>query len=153
MRSVSVVLPASMWAAIPMLRVRSSGNLRSGEFGFFPPAADFFSIVAVAINLPAEVSERAVGLRHFVSVFALFDCVSLAVSRVPDFVGERIRHGHSAAIIGIGNNPAHGQRDLPGGWHFHRDLISGAADATRLDLEPRPNVLQRLVKNFEWINR
>ena len=34
MRSVSVVLPASMCAAMPMLRVRSIGNARSGEFGF-----------------------------------------------------------------------------------------------------------------------
>ena len=34
MRSVSVVLPASMCAAMPMFRVRSSGNLRFGEFGF-----------------------------------------------------------------------------------------------------------------------
>jgi hypothetical protein len=43
-----VVLPASICAAIPMFRVRSSGKLRSGEFGFF--AAVFFcSIVAVAI--------------------------------------------------------------------------------------------------------
>ena len=31
--SISVVLPASMCAAIPMLRVFSSGYARSGEFG------------------------------------------------------------------------------------------------------------------------
>jgi hypothetical protein len=43
-----VVLPASICAAIPMFRVRSSGNLRSGEFGFFA-GAFFCSIVAVAI--------------------------------------------------------------------------------------------------------
>jgi hypothetical protein len=35
---VSVVLPASMCAAIPMFRVFSSGNLRFGEFGFVDAA-------------------------------------------------------------------------------------------------------------------
>ena len=32
MRSVRVVLPASICAAMPMLRVRSSGKARFGEF-------------------------------------------------------------------------------------------------------------------------
>src|SRR5437763_613834 len=51
-----------MCAAIPILRVRSSGNLRSGEFGF--AETGFFSIVAVAIKLPAEMRECPV--RHSV---------------------------------------------------------------------------------------
>src|SRR5260370_20472489 len=39
MRSVVVVLPASMCAAMPMLRVRSIGYARLGEFGDFGEAA------------------------------------------------------------------------------------------------------------------
>src|SRR5688572_17599623 len=41
MRSVVVVLPASMWAAMPILRVRSCGYCRWGELTDF-----FFSITA-----------------------------------------------------------------------------------------------------------
>ena len=77
MRSVSVVLPASMCAAIPMFRVLSSGNLRFGEFGFVVAG---FSRVAVAMtgnSLPAEMGKGAVRLRHLVSVVALLDRVAL----------------------------------------------------------------------------
>src|SRR5205814_6636152 len=65
-----------MCAAIPMFRVRSSGNLRSGEFGLFA-ATVFFSRVAVAIKLPAEMRKGPVGLRHFVRVLAFLDRVAL----------------------------------------------------------------------------
>src|ERR1035438_4551687 len=82
MRSVVVVLPASMCAAMPMLRVRSSVYSRLGELG------DFFSSVTALIflfvdrlsveelkrlyrlnpsttryiTLPAEMCKRLVGL-------------------------------------------------------------------------------------------
>src|SRR5438132_1414879 len=47
-----------MCAAMPMFRVRSSGNLRFGEFG--PAAGDFFFSSVAGINLPAEMRKRAV---------------------------------------------------------------------------------------------
>src|SRR6266481_3948926 len=112
MRSVSVVLPASMWAAMPMFRVRSSGNFRSGEFGFFTPAGDCFSRVAVAITLPAEMSEGAVRLCHLVSIVALLDRVALAGRSVFQFGGERIGHRHAAAAVGVLDDPAHGEGNL-----------------------------------------
>src|SRR5437660_5969199 len=114
-----------MCAAIPMFRVRSSGNFRSAEFGFFVPAG-FFSIVAVAIKLPAEVSERAVSLSHLMSVFAFLDGVALAVRRVANLIGKRLRHRGATTIVGILNDPPHRQRDLPCWWHFHRDLVGSA---------------------------
>src|SRR4051794_30479193 len=110
MRSVSVVLPASMCAAMPMLRVRSSGNLRSGEFGFFAPAGDCFSAVAVAIILPAEMSKGAVCLRHLVRILALLDRVTLTIGGVANFMSERIRHRHTASVVGVLHDPTHGQR-------------------------------------------
>src|SRR5437763_3029337 len=99
MRSVNVVLPASMCAAIPMFRVRSSGNFRSGEFGF--AAAGLRSIAAVAIKLPAEMRKRAVGLRHFVSVFAFLNCVALSGGGVFNLVCQCLRHRWAAAIVGV----------------------------------------------------
>src|SRR5436309_7082513 len=105
-----VVLPASMCAAMPMFLVRSSGNLRAGEFGFV--AAAFFSIVAVVIKLPAEMREGAVCLRHLMRVFALLNCVALAGSSILDFLGQGISHRLAPTIIGVGNDPTHRERDL-----------------------------------------
>src|SRR6266480_8007167 len=127
MRSVNVVLPASMCAAMPMLRVRSSGNLRSGELGF--AEAGFFSIVAVAIKLPAEMRKGAVRLRHFMRVFAFLDRVALTGRGVLDFLRERIGHRLAATIIGVLHDPTHGERDLPRWRNFHRHLIGRAPDA------------------------
>src|SRR6478735_3680977 len=104
MRSVSVVLPASMCAAIPMLRVRSSGNLRSGEFGF--AGAFFCSIVAVAIKLPAEMRKSAICLRHLMRVLAFLDRVALTGSGVFDFLRERIGHALAAATVRVLHDPA-----------------------------------------------
>ena len=77
MRSVSVVLPASMCAAMPMLRVRSSGYLRSGEFGFFV-AGGFFESRGSHNLYQRKWAKGAVGLRHFMSVVAFLDRVALA---------------------------------------------------------------------------
>src|ERR1051326_6864441 len=100
-----VVFPASMCAAMPMLRVRSSGNLQSGEFGF--AGAFFNSIVAVAIKLPTEVRECPVCLRHLMSVFAFLDCVALTGRGVFDFLRKRIRHGLTTPGIRVLHDPAH----------------------------------------------
>src|ERR1700712_3484597 len=98
MRSVSVVLPASMCAAIPMFRVFSSGNFRFGELGFVDAA---FSRVAVAMNrnlLPTEMCKGAVRLRHLVSVVPLLDCVALPSRGVFQFRRKRIGHRHAATV-------------------------------------------------------
>src|SRR5947208_8846120 len=118
-----------MWAAMPMLRVRSSGNLRSGEFGFIE--AGFFSRVAVAIKLPAEMRKSPVGLRHFVRVLAFLDRVALTGGGVFDFLRQRVGHRHAFAPVSVLHDPTRGERDLPRRRNFHRHLISRAADATR----------------------
>jgi len=51
MRSVVVVLPASMWAAMPMLRVHSSGNGRDGEF--------FGEVLALSVTTVMEGASTA----------------------------------------------------------------------------------------------
>src|SRR6267143_2241296 len=94
-----------MWAAMPMLRVRSSANLRSGEFGFVE--AGFFSIVAVTIKLPAEMRESPVGLRHFVRVLAFFDRVALTGRGVLDFLRQRLRHPLPPPTARLLHHPPH----------------------------------------------
>src|SRR5947209_8828740 len=102
-----VVLPASIWAAMPMFRVLSSGKLRSGEFGPFA-AAGFFSAVAVAITLPAEMSEGAVRLRHLMRVFAFFDRVALPGGGVFDLGGQGLGHRHAFAGVGVHHDTTRG---------------------------------------------
>src|SRR4029077_19339433 len=153
MRSVSVVLPASMCAAIPMFRVLSSGNLRFGEFGFVITG---FSRIAEAMtgnSLPTEVGERAVGLRHLVGVVALLDRVALTSSGVPQLVRQSVGPRHAAPVVGIGYDPAHRERNLTGSRYLHRNLVCGAADAARFHLETRAHILQRLIHHFERIDR
>src|SRR5438874_11449844 len=71
---------------------------------------------------PAEMGEGAVRLRHLVSVVPFLDRVTLAGSGIPQFVRQRLGHRHAATVVGIGNDPAHRERDLAGGGYRHRDL-------------------------------
>src|SRR4051812_25100433 len=81
MRSVAVVLPASMWAMMPMLRV-------------------FAREVCRAISqLPAVVRERAVRFRHPVYVFALLDGAAPEVRGVHEFVRQLLLHRLAVAAL------------------------------------------------------
>src|SRR5215831_6144208 len=94
MRSVDVVLPASICAMIPMLRVSSSLNARPivGCPAFFSPLVATASLtespipcfdrssreraapaLLPAFRLPPVVRERLVRFRHAVHVFFLLD--------------------------------------------------------------------------------
>src|SRR5437667_12448369 len=97
MRSVVVVLPASICAAIPMLRVRSIVYFRVGEF------TDLFSTTAciypenknapmflvrganIKISLPAKMRKGLIGLRHLMHLITLSDGVALALERIHNF--------------------------------------------------------------------
>src|SRR5678815_2737208 len=102
MRSVVVVLPASICAAMPMFRVHSSGNGRSlaftGEiFALSVTTVIFGAATADMSNgpwagLPAEVSEGAIRLRHLVSVFLLLNDRARVVVRVDDLGRQGILH-------------------------------------------------------------
>src|SRR5438445_3627937 len=103
MRSVVVVLPASMWAMIPMFRVRASGYSRTTRPLSTPPpcfaltcaagSATFNFLAGVAISEPSQttpgayarlgilrrspsvVREGLVGLGHLVHALAALDRV------------------------------------------------------------------------------
>src|SRR5947207_14939121 len=100
MRSVVVVLPASICAAIPILRVQFIGYCRLGAF------TDFFcSITACILNpenenapscfglrcasnyycLPAEMGKGLIGLGHLMHIISLPNRVTLPPERFHDF--------------------------------------------------------------------
>src|SRR5476649_1512464 len=115
MRSVVVVLPASMCAAMPMLRVHSSGNGRS-----FALTGEIFALSVTTVMtgaaeadmgkgldwLPAEVGEGAIRLGHLVRVFLLLHNRARVVVGVDDFGGERIAHRDAIATMRGVNDPA-----------------------------------------------
>src|SRR6185437_7652796 len=121
MRSVVVVLPASMWAMMPMFRVRARGVLRGMRVDRGP--------------LPAIVGEGLVGVGHAVDVFALLDGAAAVVGGVEDFVGQLLDHALLAAGAGVEDEPADGEGDAAGGVDLDGHLVVGAADAAGLDLD------------------
>src|SRR6202165_961736 len=134
MRSVVVVLPASMWAMIPMFRVFSRGNARAAT--------------ATAISVP-EVREGLVRLGHLVGVFFPLDRRPDAVGRVHELAGELLRHALAAPAPGVADDPAPRERLPPVVADLHRDLVGGAADPLRLHLEDGGHVADRLVEDVK----
>src|SRR5471032_3534203 len=115
MRSVVVVLPASMCAAMPMFRVHSSGNGRSleltGEILALSVTTTIFTGAATADMrngpdwLPAEVGEGAIRLGHLVRVFLLLHDAARVVVGIDDLGREGLLHRRALATRGRVNDP------------------------------------------------
>src|SRR5579859_3895147 len=116
MRSVVVVLPASMCAMIPMLR--SLASALSAAATVIPTSSS-----RLWRSLPTVVSEGLVGLGHLVRVLAPLHRGSEAVARVEQLVHEALGHGLLAARLGVGDQPAQAQRGLPRGAYLDRHLV------------------------------
>src|SRR5574339_751813 len=106
MRSVVVVLPASMCAEMPMLRYRSMGVLRA----------------TMLTRVPSEpvVGECLVGVRHAMDFLALLHGAAAPFGRLLQLAGEAHRHRLLAALLRRLANPAHGERHAPNRAHFDR---------------------------------
>src|ERR1035438_3232484 len=150
MRSVVVVLPASMCAAIPMLRVPSSGKGRFGEF-----CAEVFALsvttvmegaatadMGISPALPAQMGKGAVGLSHLVGVFLLLHHRARVVVGVDDLGSEGVAHGDALPRARGVDDPAYREAFLALKGDLDRDLVGGPADAAALDLEPGAGVLE-----------
>src|SRR5207237_8928018 len=83
-------------------------------------------------SLPAVMSEGLVGLRHLVRVLALLHRVAAVVRRVDQLRGQLLVHGLLAALLGVVDDPAHGQGDPAVLPHFHGHLVGGAAPPAAL---------------------
>src|SRR5438477_4228515 len=93
MRSVVVVLPASMWAQIPILRMRSCGYCRA----------------MIVFKLPAVVCERFVRVGHSVGIFPFLYRSAFTAARRQYFVGESFKKGFSRFVACELDNPTHRQ--------------------------------------------
>src|SRR3954451_4207434 len=123
-----------MWAMIPMLRTRSSAVVTS--------------IVAIS-GLPAVVRESLVGLRHPVDVVLFLVRPALLRHRVEDLAGELLVHALLAAVTGELDEPAHSKRAGTTLRNLDGNLVVGATDAARLDLEHRGDRLDGLLERLD----
>src|SRR5437588_12643092 len=142
MRSVVVVLPASMCAMIPMLRtlVRSvSTSFCATEvfplfrlLGYFAVSLDPAPSPGVS---PAIVRERAVCLGHLVGVLAPLHGGTQAIAGIQDLVRQALDHGLLTTLLGEADQPAQCQRDRALRTHLDRHLVGGATDTAATHLE------------------
>src|SRR5438445_7589740 len=125
MRSVVVVLPASMWATMPMFRILSS------DTACVMPAP-------CESALPPVMRKRLVRFSHAVRILALLHGTALPGGGIQD-LGDQLVH-HRPLVFArprILDQPAQSQREPPFRPHFDRHLICRPADAPRPVLGPR----------------
>src|SRR5690348_5793413 len=138
MRSVVVVLPASMCAMMPILRIFSSGTVRA------------ILLIAISLKLrgplPAVVREGLVRLRHTMHVVFLLDGAAAHIRGVVQLICQLFRHALIRPGTGVRNEPAQREAGAAALGHFDRHLIVGTADAAGLYLEQRLHVLDRFLK-------
>src|ERR1022692_1709278 len=121
MRSVVVVLPASMCAMMPILRIFSSGVVRAIKLSY----------------LPAIVGKSLIGLGHAVDVVFLLNCSASGIGGVVQFIRQLFGHALFRARAGVAENPPNRKAGPAIIGNFHRHLIVGATDAARLHFEQR----------------
>src|SRR5690349_4120790 len=85
--------------------------------------------------LETEMGKGAVRLSHLVGIVALLDRTPLPRGGVLQLISKGVLQRDALALEREGDEPAHGQRELAAGLHFHRHLIGGATDAAALHLE------------------
>src|SRR5918999_4280325 len=134
-RSVVVVLPASICAMIPMFRTR-----RSGVF-----LATCTAIIGS--SSPSVVCERPVGLCHPVGIFLALHAGADVVLGVQDLACEPAAHRLLASGAGEAHHPAQGERVRPPRGHLDGHLVGRAADPPATYPEARLDVVEGVVQD------
>src|ERR1700730_731114 len=133
MRSGEVVLPASICAMMPMLRVSASCALRamSGLPRLSPLSLQNHPLPLMpglkktqqaaemtGAQLPAIVRKRLVGFRHAMHVFLLLHRAAACVGGIHQLLCQLVSHGLARARARVKQQPANRKR-LPAEWiHF-----------------------------------
>src|SRR3954453_16487927 len=161
MRSVVVVLPASMCAMMPMLRtlVRSVWMSTATESLFLRVEKRLgcgrrtsgLSAVFPSRRSPAVVSEGLVGLGHLVGVLALLHSGTEAVGGVEDLVHQSLGHRLLATVLGVADQPAQRERGATRALDLDRNLVGRTADAAGLDLDRRLDVVERTLEREDRV--
>src|SRR5690606_29287073 len=105
MRSVVVVLPASMCAIIPMLRVRSIEICRATYTPPFTHVPTSCPKTNQSVRLPSVVRERLDGLSHAVRILFLLTGSPLIGGGIEDLVGQPLSHALLSTAPGVLRQP------------------------------------------------
>src|SRR3977135_2553136 len=124
MRSVVVVLPASICAMIPMFRTLSIATGRSC----------IFNATLISLLVP-EVGESLVAFRHPVGFLFALDRSAGVLGGVKQLKRELLRHALPATLASETNDPAARQGKPTLRSDLDRHLVGRATDPARLDLE------------------
>src|SRR5579872_4264759 len=109
MRSVVVVLPASMCAMMPILRILSIGTVRAiFQISIRRRGSSPFTRTTNG-ELPPIVRERLIRLRHSMYVVFFLDRAAAHIRGVIQFVRQLLRHALFGPRAGIHQNPANRQ--------------------------------------------
>src|SRR3954465_12629841 len=161
MRSVVVVLPASMCAMMPMLRtlLRSVVMSTATESLFLRVEkrlgcgrrTPVLSAVFPSRRSPAVVGEGLVGLGHLVGVLALLHSGTEAVGGVEDLVLEALGHRLLTTCLRVADEPAQRERGATRALDLDRDLVGRATDTAGLDLDGRLDVVHRALEREDRV--
>src|SRR5208282_208266 len=160
MRSVVVVLPASMWAMMPMFLQRSNGTVLGTTLNSFwgSEIIDYPVETRLAAShtppmasLPSVMRERLIRFRHAMHVFFLLDGSAFAVRGIEQLVRQLLDHSFFAAAARIAYDPANGQRRPAVRRDFNWHLVVRTADAPRLHFQQRLGVLDRLGEQLQGL--
>src|SRR5690625_242361 len=147
MGSVRVVLPASMCAAIPMLRV-----LRRSIFvgvAILSPSEAQGRVGPPERLLPAVVGVGAVCLGHPLDVFLLLDCTTTTLRGIEQLTGDALDGGALGAGVRRGYEPAQRERLRTARPDLDRDLIGGTTDAAAAHLDAGAHVVESLAEDLQ----
>ena len=81
------------------------------------------------------MAEGLVGISHLVGVLATLDRRAEAVHGIDEFGGKFLRHALAVPLAGRLDEPADAERHAAIAPDLDRDLVRGATDAARLDLD------------------
>src|SRR5258706_4291977 len=136
MRSVAVVLPASIWAMMPMFlnlsklmfAITSISPRRRGVAEFLQWLSLCLCVSAVKFLLEPIVSKSLVRLGHAVDVVFFLHRSAASVCRVEQFADQAVFHCFFAAAARVDHDPADRERISPVAAHLERNLIGRTAD-------------------------
>lgn len=106
-------------------------------------------IIGAEMDLPLVMGECAVRIGHSMEVLLPLDCVALTPGCFQEFLCKEFCHGATGLAASGRDDPAHGKGNLLRRAYVRGHLVGRSAYATRLDLDLRHCVSNRVLKYLE----
>src|SRR5262252_5117907 len=157
MRSVVVVLPASICAMMPIFRYRSRAVVRAinetprRHLRRRPQRSHISDKWSAARCLPAVVREGLIRVGHPMRIFPPLHRDATIIGSVEEFTREPFLHRVFRAIPRTRDEPPNSQRLATVRSYFDRNLIGGAADAPGANLDRGAHVVESVMKDAQRI--